>query len=100
VAVYRANPRAFSSRTMRAPGAVPSELEQSVLSLELLDGISGRILSSINTTARGEFDFGKLVPGIYFIHLKPYSALRQQIEGLISVAVDSAAPARTNSTST
>ncbi len=86
---------------MRAPGAVPSELEQSVLSLELLDGISGRILSSINTTARGEFDFGKLVPGIYFIHLKPYSAFRQQIEGLISVAVDSAAPARaTNSTST
>lgn len=59
--------------------------------LDLLDGGSGRILSSINTTGRGEFDFGKVVPGLYFIHLKPYSAFSQQVEGLISVAVDSSA---------
>jgi len=82
------------SGTMRAPDAIPGRLEQSVLPLELLDGVSGRILSSINTTGRGEFDFGKLVPGFYFIHLKPYSAFSQQVGGLISVAVDPSAPAR------
>jgi len=85
------------SGTMRAPDAVAGRLDQPILSLELLEGVSGRILSSINTTDRGEFDFGKLVPGIYFIHLKPYSAFRQQqVEGLISVAVDTGARARAN----
>jgi hypothetical protein len=83
------------SGTMRVPDAIPGQLEQSVLSLELLDGISGRILSSTNTTGRGEFDFGKPVPGLYFIRLKPYSAFHeQQVGGLISVAVDPSAPAR------
>jgi len=82
------------SGTMRAPDAIPGQLEQSILSLDLLDGISGRILSGISTAARGEFDFGKLVPGIYFIRLKPYSAFHQEIGGLISVAVDPSAPAR------
>jgi hypothetical protein len=66
------------------------------LSIELLDGISGRILSSVNTTDRGAFDFGNLAPGLYFIHLKPYSGFFEQVEGLISVAVDPAAPARAN----
>jgi hypothetical protein len=83
------------SGTMRAPDAIPGQLEQSVLSLELLEGVSGRILSSINTTGRGEFDFGKLAPALYFIHLRPYSAFHeQQVGGLISVAVDPSAPAR------
>lgn len=82
------------SGTMRAPYAAAGQLEQPVLSLELLEGVSGRILSRISTTDRGEFDFGKLDPGIYFIHLKPYSAFNQQIGGLISVAVDPSAPAR------
>lgn len=82
------------SGTMRAPDAIPGRLEQSVLSLELLDGISGRILSSLNTTAHGEFDFGKLAPGLYFIHLKPYSAFHEQVGGLISIAVDPGAPSR------
>lgn len=71
------------SGTMRASG----QLDQPALSLELLDAVSGRILSSIDTTGRGEFDFGKIGPGLYFIHLK-------QMEGLISVAVDPGAPAR------
>jgi hypothetical protein len=70
------------SGMMRFPGP----LEQSALSLDLLDAVSGRILSSINTTGRGEFDFGKIGTGLYFINLK-------QI-GLISVAVDPAAPER------
>ena len=72
------------SGTMRAPDAIPGQLEQSILSLDLLDGISGRILSGISTAARGEFDFGKLVPGIYFIRLKPYSAFHQEIGGPVS----------------
>jgi hypothetical protein len=84
----------FLSGTMRAPDAIPGQLEQSILSLDLLDGISGRILSGISTTARGEFDFGKLAPGLYFIRLKPYSAFHEEIGGLISVAVDPSAPAR------
>ena len=78
---------------MRAPGAVPGETDQSAVSLELLDGISGRTLSTVNTTGRGEFDFGSRGQGIYFIHLKPYSTFNQQIQGLISIAVDPATPA-------
>lgn len=77
------------SGTMRASFIVRSE----PLSLELLEGISGRILSSIDTGGRGEFDFGALAPGIYFIHLKPYEAFHQ-LEGLIGVAVDPGAPER------
>jgi hypothetical protein len=80
------------SGSMRAPDSVPGR-QQPVLSLELLDGISGRVLSSISTTGSGAFDLGKLVPGLYFIHLKPYAAFSQKVEGLISVAVDPAAPA-------
>jgi hypothetical protein len=82
------------SGTMRAPDAVPGKLEQSVLSLELLDAVSGRILSSINTNGRGEFDFGAQAQGLYFIHLTPYSAFHQQVEGLITVAVDLGSPVR------
>src|ERR1700722_11019193 len=81
------------SGTMRAPDAVPSQLEQRILSLDLLEGISGEILSSVTTTSRGAFDFGKLSPSLYFIHLKPYSAFFGRVEGLIGIAVDQAAPA-------
>jgi hypothetical protein len=80
--------------TIRAPGAVPGRLDQPVLPLELLDGKSGRVLASTDTTSRGVFDFGKLAAGVYFIHLKPYKVFSQTAEGLISVAVDPAAPAR------
>jgi hypothetical protein len=62
------------------------------LSLELLEGVSGRVVSSISTKSRGEFDFGSLLPGLYFIHLKPYSTSFGQVEGLISVTVDPRAP--------
>jgi len=80
------------SGTMRAPDAVPGRIEQPILSLELLDGISGRIISSKSTTGRGEFDFGKPAPGFYFIHVKPSSHSFGEAEGLISVAVNPAAP--------
>jgi hypothetical protein len=72
------------SGSMRAPNAL---LGRQPLSLELLEGISGRVLSNTSTTDQGEFDFGKLDQGLYFIHLP-------QLHGLVSVAVDPAAPAR------
>ncbi len=82
------------SGAMRAPGVIPGEAEQPVLSLELLVGISGRILSSKNTSSSGEFDFGLRNPGIYFIGVKGHSGFNQQIEGLISLRLDPAAPSR------
>jgi hypothetical protein len=75
------------SGTVRAPGAIPGQPDQSVLSLELLEGVSGAILSSISTSTRGEFDFGKPRHGLYFIRVKPYPFGNQQVGGLISVAV-------------
>jgi Carboxypeptidase regulatory-like domain len=84
------------SGTMHAPDATPGQLEQPILPLELLEGTSGRILSSTSTTGRGEFDFGKLVPGLYFIRLKPHSAFSYDVGGLISVALDPSAPARSD----
>ena len=81
--------------TMRAPDAMLGQTEQAVLSLELLEGVSGRVLSGINTSGRGEFDFGKQKQGLYFIRLKPYTAFRQlMVGGLIGIAVDPAAPPR------
>jgi hypothetical protein len=81
------------SGTMRAPDAIPGQLGQRVLSLDLLDAISGRVLASMNTSSRGEFDFGRPVPGIYLVRLNPYAAFNQQVGGLIGVAVDPRAPA-------
>jgi hypothetical protein len=72
--------------TMRAPG---SQLDQPALPLELLERVSGRVVSTLETSNRGEFDFGKRVPGLYFIRLKAYSfGNQQQVGGLISIAVD------------
>lgn len=80
------------SGTMRAPDAIPGQLGQRVLSLDLLDAISGRVLASMNTSSRGDFDFGQPVSGIYFVRLNPYTAFNVQVGGLISVAVDPRAP--------
>jgi len=71
--------------TMRGPGAIPGVIDQPILSLELLEGVSGRVLSNTNTSIRGEFDFGKTKPGLYFIRLQSF--------GLVSILVDSSAPA-------
>lgn len=73
------------SGTMRGPHAILGQLKQPVLSLELMEGVSGRVLSNISTTDRGQFDFGKVAAGLYFIRV---------IGGLISVAVDPSAPAQ------
>lgn len=76
------------SGTIRAPDAVPGFVEQRILSLDLLDAISGRVVASMNTGSRGEFDLGRPASGIYFVRLNPYTAFHQRIEGLISIAVD------------
>lgn len=61
------------------------------LSLELLEGVTGRVLKAGQTTITGEFNFGDPRPGLYFLNLRP-SGLRdwagEQITGLIAVAVD------------
>jgi hypothetical protein len=81
------------SGSMRVPGAVPGELDQSIVSLELLDAISGRILSRIDTTNRGAFDFGDRPPGLYFIHLMPFPVFSEKAEGFIAIVVDPKADA-------
>src|SRR5260370_37694789 len=67
-----------------------------MLSLALLEGISGLHLKSIQTTQSGEFSFVNVAPGLYFLRLNP-SGLKgwsgEPITGLIAVAVDSSAPA-------
>jgi hypothetical protein len=49
---------------VRAPGAVPGRIEQSIWALGLLNGISGQVLASLNTAGRGDMDFGNVEPGI------------------------------------
>lgn len=74
-------------------GAIPGRLDQPVLSIELLEGVSGSILSSTTASHFGEFDLGKARPGLYFIRLKPYSFRNQEVGGMISIAVDTTASA-------
>jgi len=64
--------------------------DQPVLSLELLEGASGRVLSSVDTSKGGEFDFGHWEPGVYFINLKPHPVGFENAEGPISIALDPA----------
>ena len=68
---------------MRGPAVAPGMLDWPALSLELVEGLSGRVLASATTTNRGEFDFGVRTPGIYFIRLRNDWKWG---EGLISVA--------------
>jgi len=81
--------------TIRGPDYLPGQ-PQPRLSLELLDGSSGRRLKTLQTNDNGEFNFESAAPGLYFLNLKP-SGLRdwagEQITGLIVVFVDRDAPA-------
>lgn len=70
--------------TIRSFDALPGQPQPS-WSLALLQGVSGRWLQSEKTTEAGEFDFGSVAPGFYFLSLKPSG-------GLIAVAVDHSAP--------
>src|SRR5262249_24630305 len=65
--------------TLRGPDYLPGQ-SQPRLSLDLLEGNSGRRLKSLETTDSGEFNFESAAPGLYFLSLKT--------SGLIAVAVD------------
>ena len=67
---------------IRGPGYLPGQT-QPRLSLDLLEGSSGRKLKSFETTDSGEFNVESAAPGLYFLSLN----------GLIAVVVDPAAPA-------
>jgi hypothetical protein len=60
------------------------------LSLSLLEGLSGRIVDITQTDSRGQFAFGDVPSGIYFLQLDP-SGLKDwsgdQITGLIAIEV-------------
>ncbi len=75
---------------IHGPDYLPGQA-QPRLSLDLLEGATGRTLRSSQTDERGEFNFENVAPGLYFLSLRP-SGLRgwsgEQITGLIVVAVD------------
>jgi len=81
--------------TLHSPDYLPGQ-PQPRLSLDLLEGMSGKVLRSGRTTESGAFELDNPVPGIYFIRLNP-SGLKdwagEQITGLIAVAVEPGAPA-------
>lgn len=54
-----------------------------------MEGVSGRLLKSAQTDSKGEFGFADIAPGLYFLHLNP----SRQMDGLLAVTVDPAAPA-------
>lgn len=69
--------------TIHAPNHLPGGT-QPRLALDLLEGVSGRTLKSLETTENGEFSFEGAAPGLYFLNLRR--------SDLIAVAVDNAAP--------
>ena len=70
--------------TIRGPVYFPGR-SGPTLSLDLLEGTSGRTLKSLETTEGSEFAFDGSGPGLYFLRVNPSA-------GLIAVAVDSDAP--------
>jgi hypothetical protein len=80
--------------TIRGPDYLPGQ-PQPRLSLDLLEGSSGRRLKSLQTTDSGAFNFESAVPGLYFLSLKPsglWGWSGERITGLVAVAVDRGAP--------
>ena len=78
---------------IRGPDYLPGQ-PQPRLSLDLLEGSSGRRLKSLQTSDSGEFNFESAAPGLYFLSLT--SGLRgwsgETVTGLVPVAVDRSAP--------
>jgi len=64
---------------------------QAEISLDLLEGISGKILKSAQTSDHSEFHFDDIAPGLYFLHLKPSGI--SGWSGLVAVSVASDASA-------
>lgn len=78
---------------MRGPDYLPGQ-SQPRISLDLLEGKSGRLLRSVLTDDRGEFSLEGVASGLYFLRLT-LSGLRlgsgEPITGLIAVTVDQGA---------
>jgi hypothetical protein len=66
----------------------PVSPPQPALSLDLLEGNSGRLLKSVQTAGDGEFAFEGYPSGLYFLSLKPSPGAAAE---LIAVAVDTGA---------
>jgi hypothetical protein len=76
--------------TIRGPDYVIGR-SQPRLSLDLLEGSSGRKLKSFQTTDSGEFNLERTEPGLYFLSLKPSGltdSFGEQLSGPIAVTVD------------
>jgi hypothetical protein len=80
--------------SMRAADAVPGSLEQPIIGLDLLQGISGKKIGNVAASVTGRFRFGDVAPGLYFLSLEPYPFRggRTNVEGVIPVEVDPTAP--------
>lgn len=81
--------------TLHAPGYLPGQPEPR-LSLDLMEGISGRVVGSGHSDSNGEFNFPDAPPRLYFLRVNP-SGLKDwagnQITGMIAVALESSAQA-------
>ncbi len=60
--------------------------DSEAIALELLEGISGRVLASQRTSGHGEFEFRGFGPGLYFLRLREYPG-----GGLIALSLDPSA---------
>jgi hypothetical protein len=79
-----------ASGIIRWPDYYPNQV-QGLVSLSLLEGISGREIEKSQTDSKGRFNFTHEIPsGIYFLRLNP-SGLRgrsgEQMEGMIAIEV-------------
>lgn len=72
---------------MRGPDYVPGQSPPR-LSLDLLEGVSGRLLKSVQTTDNGEFSLEGVESGLYFLSLKPSGLGVSSGEPMIAVLVD------------
>lgn len=80
---------------IRGPGFFPSR-SQPILSIDLVESISGRVLKSFQTTESGEFNVQGVAPGLYFLNLKPSGLTawsEEEINGPIAIAIDATASA-------
>jgi hypothetical protein len=79
--------------TIRGPDYLPGQ-PQPGISLDILEGRSGRNRKTLRTNDSGEFDLEGAPSGLYFLNLKPSGLVDssgEPITGLIAVAVDRSA---------
>lgn len=83
-----------ASGILRNQGFYPS-LDQNPISLELIEGLSGRVIDTTTADNKGRFSFKPVVPkGIYFIHLVPLEGSHpydKDMNGTIPIEIATAA---------